>query len=144
MAAVKIVKKHTTQFKRHQSDNFKRVSESWRKPKGIDGVVRRRFRGTIRMPKIGYGSNKKTKYCMPNGLKAFLVRNVADVELLLMQNRPSLPRLPPTCLLASVSRSLRRPVPWVLRSPTLVLRSALKSKCKHSHLFLFKKFQCTS
>ncbi|EEB06522.1 60S ribosomal protein L32 [Schizosaccharomyces japonicus yFS275] len=87
MAAVKIVKKHTTQFKRHQSDNFKRVSESWRKPKGIDGVVRRRFRGTIRMPKIGYGSNKKTKYCMPNGLKAFLVRNVADVELLLMQNK---------------------------------------------------------
>ena len=39
------------------------------------------------MPKIGYGSNKKTRHLMPSGHKAFLVQNVADVELLLMHNR---------------------------------------------------------
>ena len=39
------------------------------------------------MPKIGYGSNKKTRHCMPDGFKRFLVRNVQDLELLLMQNR---------------------------------------------------------
>ncbi|CAB16594.1 60S ribosomal protein L32-A [Schizosaccharomyces pombe] len=87
MAAVNIIKKRTKPFKRHQSDRFKRVGESWRKPRGIDSCVRRRFRGTISMPKIGYGNNKKTRYCMPNGLKAFLVRNVSDVELLLMHNK---------------------------------------------------------
>ncbi len=38
------------------------------------------------MPKAGYGSNKKTRYMMPNGLKKFLLTNPKDLELLLMQN----------------------------------------------------------
>merc|ERR1712137_497302 len=83
---VPIVKKRTAQFKRHQSDRFKCVGESWRKPKGIDNAVRRRFRGQAAMPKIGYGSNKKTRHMMPSGHKAFVVNNVADVDLLLMHN----------------------------------------------------------
>ena len=49
---VPIVKKHTAQFKRHQSDRFKCVGESWRKPKGIDNAVRRRFKGQAAMPKV--------------------------------------------------------------------------------------------
>jgi Ribosomal protein L32 len=39
------------------------------------------------MPKIGYGSNAKTRHLLPNGFKKFLVNNVKDLELLLMQNR---------------------------------------------------------
>jgi len=39
------------------------------------------------MPSIGYGSNKKTKYMMPSGHKAFLVQNPTDVDLLLMHNK---------------------------------------------------------
>ncbi|CAM1510169.1 Fc.00g005040.m01.CDS01 [Cosmosporella sp. VM-42] len=84
---VPIVKKRTKRFERHQSDRFKCVDPSWRRPKGIDSRVRRRFRGTIAMPSIGYGSNKKTRYMMPSGHKAFLVSNTKDVELLLMHNR---------------------------------------------------------
>ncbi|KOC15483.1 hypothetical protein F9C07_2067657 [Aspergillus flavus] len=84
---VPIVKKRTKTFKRHQSDRFKCVPESWRKPKGIDSRVRRRFKSNIPMPSIGYGSNKKTKHMMPSGHKAFLVQNPKDVELLLMHNR---------------------------------------------------------
>ncbi|KAG9302326.1 hypothetical protein G9A89_008818 [Geosiphon pyriformis] len=82
---IKIVKKRTKPFKRHQSDRYK--SESWRKPKGIDNRVRRRFKGQLPMPKIGYGSNKKTRHLMPNGFKKFLVSNVKELELLLMHNR---------------------------------------------------------
>jgi len=84
---VPIVKKRTAQFKRHQSDRFKCVGESWRKPKGIDNAVRRRFRGQAVMPKIGYGSNKKTRHMMPSGHKAFLVNNTRDLDLLLMHNK---------------------------------------------------------
>ncbi|KAI9158945.1 AAR2 domain containing protein [Paramyrothecium foliicola] len=84
---VPIVKKRTKRFERHQSDRFMRVDKSWRKPKGIDSRVRRRFRGTIAMPSIGYGSNKKTRFMMPSGHKSFLVSNLKDVELLMMHNR---------------------------------------------------------
>ena len=49
--------------------------------------MRRRFRGNRPMPKIGYGSDKKTRYHLPNGLKKFLVHNTKDLDILLMNNR---------------------------------------------------------
>ncbi|KAL4069587.1 ribosomal protein L32e [Scleroderma yunnanense] len=84
---IPIVKKRTKPFKRHQSDRYHSVKEAWRKPKGIDNRVRRRFKGQLPMPKIGYGSNKKTRHLMPNGLKKFLVRNVKELDILLMHNK---------------------------------------------------------
>jgi hypothetical protein len=51
---LQIVKKRTKKFKRHQSDTKIRVGESWRRQKGIDSCVRRKFRGKVRMPNIGY------------------------------------------------------------------------------------------
>ncbi|XP_031560221.1 60S ribosomal protein L32-like [Actinia tenebrosa] len=72
----KILKKRTKRFIRHQSDRYKRVGESWRKPKGIDNRVRRRFKGQYLMPSIGYGSNRKTRHLMPDGFKKFVVHNL--------------------------------------------------------------------
>ncbi|POY75352.1 hypothetical protein BMF94_1581 [Rhodotorula taiwanensis] len=82
--SIKIVKKRTKPFKRHQSDRYHGVKEAWRKPKGIDNRVRRRFKGQLPMPKIGYGSNKKTRHVLPCGYKKFLVHNERDLESLLM------------------------------------------------------------
>ncbi|MBZ3884334.1 60S ribosomal protein L32 [Sciurus carolinensis] len=39
------------------------------------------------MPRIGYGSNKKTKHTLPSGFQKFLVHNVKQLEVLLMCNR---------------------------------------------------------
>lgn len=39
------------------------------------------------MPNIGYGSNKRTRHMLPNGFKKFLVHNVSELEILMMQNR---------------------------------------------------------
>jgi hypothetical protein len=49
--------------------------------------MRRRFRGNKPMPKIGYGNDKKTRFHLPNGLKKFVVNNVRDLNVLLMNNR---------------------------------------------------------
>lgn len=83
----KIVKKYTKKFKRHHSDRYHRVAENWRKQKGIDSCVRRRFRGTIRQPKIGYGSAKATKHMLASGHRVYLVRNVGDLDALLLENK---------------------------------------------------------
>ncbi|GKT27973.1 Ribosomal protein L32e like protein [Aduncisulcus paluster] len=83
---VKVVKKRTKKFFRHQSDRFMRVGESWRKPKGIDGVVRRRFRGTIPMPNVGYGTCKKHRDLLPCGFRKFRVFNVEDLKTIMMFN----------------------------------------------------------
>jgi len=83
-----IVKKRTKKFVRHQADQFKRIARSsWRKPKGIDSRVRRRFKGAIPMPSIGYGSDKRTRNIHPNGFKSVVINNVAELELLMMHNR---------------------------------------------------------
>ncbi|KAH0696905.1 hypothetical protein KY290_014327 [Solanum tuberosum] len=105
----KVIKKRVKQFKRHQSDRRITVKNSmmnskhalpsdliafvillrqnWRRPKGIDSRVRRKFKGCVLMPNIGYGSDKKTRHYLPNGFKKFVVHNASEVDILLMHNR---------------------------------------------------------
>lgn len=96
IATVRRVHKRTKKFIRHQSDRYKKVKVrfilesysngvmmvhvilqcNWRKPKGIDNRVRRKFKGQYLMPNIGYGTNKKTRNTLPDGFRKFLVNNV--------------------------------------------------------------------
>lgn len=39
------------------------------------------------MPNIGYGSNNRTRHMLPSGFKKFLLHNVKELEVLMMQNR---------------------------------------------------------
>uniref|UniRef100_A0A8C5QG92 Methyl-CpG-binding domain protein 4 n=1 Tax=Leptobrachium leishanense TaxID=445787 RepID=A0A8C5QG92_9ANUR len=83
----RIVKKRTKKFIRHQSDRYVKIKPNWRKPRGIDNRARRRFKGQVLMPNIGYGSNKKTKHMLPTGFRKFLVHNVKELEVLMMSNK---------------------------------------------------------
>ncbi|KAJ6850310.1 60S ribosomal protein L32-1-like [Iris pallida] len=83
----KIVKKRVKHFKRTQSDRKICVKPSWRRPKGINSRVMRKFKGVTLMPNIGYGSEKKTRYYLPNRFKKFVIHNVSELELLMMHNR---------------------------------------------------------
>merc|ERR1712051_1181474 len=83
----KIVKKRAKKFTRHQSDRYMKLSRNWRKPKGIDNRVRRKFKGMYIMPNIGYGSAKTTKHMLPIGFRKVLVHNIKELEVLMMQNK---------------------------------------------------------
>ena len=82
-----IVKKRTKKFARHQSELFKRVKPSWRKARGIDSRVRRKFKGSIPHPSVGYGSDTITRNIHPHGFKTVIVNNVGELEMLMMHNR---------------------------------------------------------
>jgi len=85
----KIHKKRVKKFIRHQSDRYKKIDTNWRKPKGIDNRVRRKFKGQYLMPGVGYGSDKKTKHCCRDqrGFKKVVVNNLRELEVLMMTNR---------------------------------------------------------
>merc|ERR1711887_91336 len=83
----KIVRKRTKKFTRHQSDRYDKVKRNWRKPKGIDNRVRRKFKGMYKMPNIGYGSSSVTRHMMPSGFKKVLIHNVKELEVLMMTNK---------------------------------------------------------
>merc|ERR1712241_1201156 len=69
-----------------KGNTFIKLRTGWRKPKGIDSAVRRKFKGARLMPNIGYGSNKKTRHMLPNGFYKFLVKQPSDLNMLVMHN----------------------------------------------------------
>ncbi|CAD8060340.1 unnamed protein product [Paramecium sonneborni] len=88
LAHKKIVHKRTKRFVRFESEDYPhKLKPSWRRPRGIDNRVRRRFRGNRPMPKSGYRSDKKTRYLDQAGFRKLLITNEKDLELLLTNNR---------------------------------------------------------
>lgn len=68
-------KPRPNRFIRHHSDRFKRVKTAWRKPRGIDSRIRRRWHGSRKMPNIGYRTAKRDRYRRKSdGKYKFLVR----------------------------------------------------------------------
>lgn len=85
---IRKVKKRSKRFTRHEFEDFPgKLKPSWRRPRGIDSAMRRQFRGRKKLVKIGYGTKRDHRHVLPSGFKKFLVRNPAELEILLMNNR---------------------------------------------------------
>lgn len=74
------VKNKKPDFRRQESWRYKRVKESWRRPRGIDSKMRKRAKGWPRSVEVGYRSPKETRGFHPSGYAETLVYNVDDVE----------------------------------------------------------------
>lgn len=68
-------------FRRYKSENIKKLSKSWRKPRGIQSKVRLAKRGKPASPKIGYGRRKQDKDLHPKfNLKTRVVNNLEELK----------------------------------------------------------------
>ena len=79
--------KRVAKFQRPQADRFLRLGKAWRKPRGIDSGVRRRFRGFLLMPKIGYGTRAISRHVHRDGFRRFVINRPEDLTMLVMQAR---------------------------------------------------------
>jgi len=66
-------------FRRQESWRYKRVSEVWRKPDGIDSKMRIKKKGWPKSAEIGYGGPRVARGLHPSGYKEVLVRTVDDL-----------------------------------------------------------------
>jgi large subunit ribosomal protein L32e len=66
-------------FRRQESWRYKRVSQVWRKPDGVDSKMRRKVRGWPAQAEIGYRGPRKARNLHPSGYQEVSVRNVDDL-----------------------------------------------------------------
>ncbi len=67
-------------FKRQNVSAYKRVKDSWRKPKGGDSKMRKEKKGNPKLVKVGYRRPKSERGIHPSGYREVLVNNPQEVE----------------------------------------------------------------
>jgi large subunit ribosomal protein L32e len=73
-------KKRMPQFRHEQAHRWKRVSNSWRRVKGIDSATREKKKGRIAMVSSGYRTPKAVRNLHPSLYREVLVYRPADLE----------------------------------------------------------------
>jgi large subunit ribosomal protein L32e len=68
------------EFNRHDSHKKKKLSTSWRKPRGLHNKLRQQVAAKGRLVRPGFGSPKAVREYHPCGLREVLVNNVKELE----------------------------------------------------------------
>ncbi len=69
----KVMKSKKPNFLRQQGRGVTSLAKSWRYPKGMHSKLRKKFRGKIKQPSIGYSSPEEVRGLHSSGLKPLLV-----------------------------------------------------------------------
>ena len=74
------IKDKTPHFKRQQWFAYKRVGDSWRRPRGIHSKQRHHLFYRINVVSIGYGTPKEVRGLHPSGFREVLIHTVSDLN----------------------------------------------------------------
>jgi len=74
------VKKKKPRFVRQESWRYKRLSESWRRPRGLDNKMRRKIKGWPPTVNVGYRGPKVARGLHPSGYKEVLLYNAEELK----------------------------------------------------------------
>jgi len=80
LALRRLLKSKKPKFRRQESWRYKRVSEVWRKPDGVDSKMRRKKKGWPKSVEVGYRGPKAARGLHPSGYAEVLIRTVDDVD----------------------------------------------------------------
>jgi large subunit ribosomal protein L32e len=75
-------KRRRPDFKRQEWFRYKKLGESWRKPRGMHSKARRGRKYRPKMVSIGYRSPRKTRGLHPSGFEEILIHNSSELEVL--------------------------------------------------------------
>ena len=78
----KDAKKKKPKFKRQEWFRYKKLSDSWRKPRGLHSKMRTNRKYRINKVRIGYGTTADVRGLHASGFKEILVYNKPDLEKL--------------------------------------------------------------
>lgn len=67
-------------FKRTDSHKKKKLDDNWRRPRGLQSKLRRRFASKGAIVQVGYGSPKAVRGLHPSGFEEVMVRNPDDLQ----------------------------------------------------------------
>jgi len=76
----KRLKSKKPDFRRQEGWRYKRLKESWRRPRGIDSKMRNKFKGWPKSVEIGYRGPREARGLHPSGYVEILVHNVDEVD----------------------------------------------------------------
>ena len=72
--------KKIPEFRRQEWFRYKRLGESWRRPKGLHSKYRRNLKYRPKLVRIGFRTPKAARGLHPSGFEEVLVYNVKDLE----------------------------------------------------------------
>ena len=67
-------------FRRVESWRYKRITDSWRKARGIDSRTRIKSKSGVKSPSMGYRGTKKVRGVHPSGFEDVRIETIADIK----------------------------------------------------------------